>query len=514
MSILSKENLSAAIRDVSQIELPIGKILINDHIGEGGTSIVKKCQIEDCGKELAIKFLAEDLSNKPSTQYKRFKQSFLNIFLLQDKLPVVPQLYFGHLNVDNFIIPYTIMPYIPTTLKSYRKKIGDNFKLKQFDVIFKLLLDGIEKFHEHKIVHRDLKPENIFIQEKKILIGDCDIAMFNNPEHIQLVSTKTGERLANYAFSAPEQFDRKIGDINDSSDWFAFGQIMYWLITLTTVKGQNPPSILSIDSCWIKYNDLINKLTTQKQTSRLNNKEEIERFLLKNDMYYNSLSRETEIYKSHELFNEILRKNFPGRQGLFKTNNVNSIWSLFKDLNEVIKETELYCRFFNYSLGDYCVDSLEQSKNKNDEMFWLINNKYELYIENLWIYKADAGFDFIVIEIKPMQTNEIFGQITEDNYWVAAGFDNGNYMSSAEYYDGYSIKYGKLTDNAVLRERYVKKDLLILSPQFSSMYNAVEEGSIERLFTKYKNNNYKLEEDYFKELMNTSRYIQHLMPSF
>lgn len=80
MSILDKKKLIAIIKQVKYIDTPLGKIELDQIIGEGGTSIVKKAHIEDVSRELAIKFLSENIADKPSSQYKKFKQAYVNLF--------------------------------------------------------------------------------------------------------------------------------------------------------------------------------------------------------------------------------------------------------------------------------------------------------------------------------------------------------------------------------------------------------------------------------------------------
>lgn len=512
MSILEKNKLAETIKKIQKLETPLGAFNLLESVGEGGTSIIKKAKLNELNKVFAIKFLAENLADKPSTRYKRFKQAYINLFYDQYNLPALPQLYFGEIEIEKLIIPYTIMPYIPKTLKKYRRELGNNFNLLEFENIFNQLLYSIEQIHQYKIIHRDLKPENIFIDNGTFLIGDFDISKFDDIEHIKLTDTNTGERLANYAFSAPEQSDFTLGKICDASDWFAFGQILYWLITQKTIKGQNPVQVKELNTCWLKYNDLINKLTSQESEKRLNNKVEIELFLKKNDTRYQEFEQENNIIESNRVFNEILRKNFPGKRNLFKINDSFKIQELLDELNKNLKDTQLYYRLFNLVGGDFYIHRITKTYNSTDGEFWLLNN-YEFYIENLWIYKNDVGYDFIVIEIKGMKTNDIYGEPYDDSSLVGAGYNKDEYINCEEYYDGYSLKFGKLSENAEFRERYVKNDLLVISPQFSSMYNAFEEGGIKNLFTQYRNNKCILKEYFFEEMMppKVLRHISHLM---
>jgi len=512
MSIINKKELAEILKNINKIDIPLGCLIIGNNCGEGGTSIVKKAKFDGFSQEFAIKFLAEDVRDKPSSQYKRFKQAFLNLFYNSYKLPILPQLYFGHLEVEEKVIPYTLMPYIPTTLKQDRKNIGDKFDIKHFELIFKTLLNNIEILHKQGITHRDLKPENIFIEGDRLLIGDFDIAMFDDPEHIKLIETESGERLANYAFSAPEQSNVALGEVSNASDWFAFGQILYWLITGNTIKGQKPTPVRSINTCWEKYSDLINNLTSQEPTKRLNSKEKIEKFLKDNDASHQQMKLENEIIESNNKFDEILRKNFSGRKNLFTVNDDTEIQEFFNDLSNNAKETMLYYRLWHNTGGDYYVHRIEKTNNSEDGYFWLLN-RYEFNIRNLWIYKSEIGYNFVTIEIEPMKTNEIFGEAFETSNWVGAGYDKGEYIGYGEYEDGYSKKLGELSEDAEFRERYVKSDLLVISPQFSSMYNAFEEGGIKELFQKYQNNHFVLQEDFFEKMMplRVSRHIHHLM---
>lgn len=512
MSIIDKKKLTAIIKQVQYIDTPLGRFKLDQVIGEGGTSIVKKAHVEGTNRNLAVKFLAENIADEPSTQYKRFKQAYINLFFDQYSLPVLPQLYFGELQVNNVIIPYTIMPYISQTLKKYRKENDNNFNLHKFEIIFNYLISNIEKIHQHNIIHRDLKPENVFIDGNNLLIGDFDISKFNDAEHIKLVDTSSGDRLANYAFSAPEQSDNNLGDVCDASDWFAFGQILYWLITQSTIRGQNPIQVKDINKCWLKYNDLINNLTLQNPKERLGSKSDIEKFLKKNDKIVQQLEQEKYIIESNKIFDEILRKNFPGQRNLFRIDDNSKIQNLFSDLNDNLEATSLYYRLYHLTGGDYYVNRITKTQNSIDGNFWLLNN-YEFYINNLWIYKGDVGYGFIVIDIKAMKTNDTFGEPNDSSVWVCAGYDNTEYISCDEYEDGYSVKLGKLSDDVEFRERYVRNDLLILSPQFSSMYNAFEEDAIKNLFTLYRNNNSVLKEEFLKEIMppKVLRHISHLM---
>lgn len=205
-----------------------GEFTLKDkNIGNGGTSEVKG--FEFGGKEYAIKFLLEDISQKESQAFKRFKQAHLNLVAIQHSGVILPQLHFDVLNIGEIQVPYIIMPRVEKTLKSYVKeeKKNNKFSFELFENIFENLFHIIDSIHLLNIIHRDIKPENIFLFEKKFVLGDFDIAKFDKSIYIKLIETKPADRLANYHFSAPEQIKVDENELTVSADWYAFGQVLY-----------------------------------------------------------------------------------------------------------------------------------------------------------------------------------------------------------------------------------------------------------------------------------------------
>ena len=195
------------------------------------------------------------------------------------------------------------------------------------------------------------------------------------------------------------------------------------------------------------------------------------------------------IYKNNELFNAILCKNFSEQYNLFKIENPTQIVKLFNDLNASREETDLYLRWYDPNMKDINIYNIQQVSNPIDNDFWLLNNK-ELYIKRLWIYKYDTGYDFIVIENEPMQTNEIYGEPQDNFTTVSAYIENGEYRRFVEQ-----------TNNVEQRIRYVRNMLFVLSPDKSSMFNAFNDGVIKHLFTQYKNSNYTLKKDFLESMI-------------
>jgi predicted Ser/Thr protein kinase len=84
-------------------------------------------------------------------------------------------------------------------------------------------------FHGLGIIHRDLKPANILVSAVTLqpVIVDFSIAKVEDT----LTLTLTNEALGTAPYMAPEQFDRRRGDISPATDVYALGATLYELLT-------------------------------------------------------------------------------------------------------------------------------------------------------------------------------------------------------------------------------------------------------------------------------------------
>ena len=80
------------------------------------------------------------------------------------------------------------------------------------------------------IAHRDLKPSNILFTGERIL----RVTDFNVSKIMSTVS-RSQSLVGTYGYSAPEQFNPRLGEVSERSDVFALAVILYEMIT-----GENP----------------------------------------------------------------------------------------------------------------------------------------------------------------------------------------------------------------------------------------------------------------------------------
>ncbi len=89
---------------------------------------------------------------------------------------------------------------------------------------------AVQYAHERGVVHRDLKPSNVLVTEDgqtKLL----DFGLARVKDERDLSVTKPGEVVGTPNYMSPEQVDGRLGEVDEGSDIYALGVMMYQVIT-------------------------------------------------------------------------------------------------------------------------------------------------------------------------------------------------------------------------------------------------------------------------------------------
>jgi len=232
-------------------------------IGQGGCGRVFSAKNSD-GEMFAIKFLDKHIGR---AKLKRFKNeinfcehsSHVNIVKVVDRGCVELE------NNDEYI--FCVMPLYEQSL---RDKMRAGVQHQTAVDIFLGLLQGLQYAHRKGIIHRDIKPENIMFAKASTVPIICDfgIAHFSENELMTIVETKPTDRLANFAYAAPEQ--RKKGGVAvPQTDLFAAGLILNEMFTKSVPQGGGYRTIKDVAPNYAFLDKIVERLYRNVPQERL-----------------------------------------------------------------------------------------------------------------------------------------------------------------------------------------------------------------------------------------------------
>ncbi len=219
----------------------LGRYEIRSLIGAGGMGEVYLAHDTSLNRRVALKVLPAEVAYNQD-RMRRFKQEATSAASLNH--PNIAHIYeIGQSDDLNFIA----MEYVDgTTLRDkIHKEHEDLSKLLR---MLQHVAEGLAKAHDAGIVHRDLKPDNIMItSDGHAKVLDFGLAKLvepptttnsvpsgEEPTILQQHSTP-GLILGTLGYMSPEQAQGKTKSIDNRSDIFSFGCILF-----ETITGQRP----------------------------------------------------------------------------------------------------------------------------------------------------------------------------------------------------------------------------------------------------------------------------------
>lgn len=231
-------------------------------LGQGGAGKVFEC-VDSDGRSWAVKVL--DPAHTTSDRLGRFKNEY-TLSLRHPHEHIVAVADVGFTMKGGSKVPFYVMPYFDDSLRALMKAGVSAARVLPF---FGQVLDGVEAAHKLGVVHRDLKPENILYSKAtgRLVVADFGIAQFGADLLATIVETGSGDRLANFAYAAPEQ-RVKGSKVDSRADIYALGLILNELFTGQIPGGTDFRTVSSVAPAFGYLDELIAGMLRQDSTKR------------------------------------------------------------------------------------------------------------------------------------------------------------------------------------------------------------------------------------------------------
>jgi serine/threonine-protein kinase len=213
-------------------------------IGQGGMgSVFLASHTRLPGKRVAIKFL--HIEHSGEDVIARFKRE-AEIAAQLDHPNIVRV---DDYNVTEDGTPYLILEYLEGQSLADRLRDGP-LALEQVQSIMRMVGSAVAAAHARGIIHRDLKPQNIFLIPQEIdgqLVEVAKVLDFgiSKMRGRDTVKTQESTLLGTPQYMAPEQATGQHTTVDERTDVFALGGIVYEMLTgEPAFKGENIPAVV------------------------------------------------------------------------------------------------------------------------------------------------------------------------------------------------------------------------------------------------------------------------------
>jgi serine/threonine protein kinase/WD40 repeat protein len=235
-------------------------------IAKGGMGAI--LEGEDCklGRTIAVKVMLDPHAR--DEQARRFVQEAAVLGRLEHP-NIVPIHDLGRdsegaLYYTMKLVKGRTLQHIIDDLRQEKKEALEHYTLDRLLTIFRKVCDALAFAHASNIIHRDLKPENVMVGEfGEVLVMDWGIAKIMGELGTEVVSndasarppvpsgtgsftaTMDGAVMGTPNYMSPEQALGKVNELDERSDIFSLGGILYAILTLRPpVEGKDVWEVL------------------------------------------------------------------------------------------------------------------------------------------------------------------------------------------------------------------------------------------------------------------------------
>jgi serine/threonine-protein kinase len=205
----------------------LGKLRIEQVLGEGGMGVVCKAHHLSLDQPVAIKFLLPALVENAAIVRRFLREAQAAVRLRGEHIARV--LDVGTLESGS---PYMVMEFLEgADLNQIVKHFGAQPPAICADIMLQAC-EGLAEAHAQGIIHRDIKPSNFFITRRSDgmpLLKILDFGISSAPAGFDSELTKTQAVIGTPAYMAPEQM-RSARAADERSDLWSMGVVLYQML--------------------------------------------------------------------------------------------------------------------------------------------------------------------------------------------------------------------------------------------------------------------------------------------
>jgi eukaryotic-like serine/threonine-protein kinase len=212
-------------------------------LGRGGMGRIHPATDRNLLRHLALKRLDKELAREPF-----YRDGFVAEAQMTGQLEHPNIVPVHELAIDPSGVPYFTMKLVQGVsfehwLREPSRTLGSTERIEEGLEVFVKVCDAMAYAHHRGVIHRDLKPENIMVAGfGQVYLMDWGLARLTRtkPASGKMAQMEAPGPVGTPGYMAPEQARGNPAEMDERSDVFGLGAVLYQIVTGKTPFGDNP----------------------------------------------------------------------------------------------------------------------------------------------------------------------------------------------------------------------------------------------------------------------------------